>query len=345
MMQSKTCEEPQVQRIDDEMNGELTQILKFTYLYLLVRFKLNYRQISIVTHTDFDGAISAAIVLQKFPYARLYFSSSRNLYKVLWVVKGKSSLNIPHSIYILDLRVDEHFRTRLIKSITGIRKEALIDIYWIDHHRSVHLDEMKEYVELFVDPHIPHAAFLVSNLINSNPKTQMFLDILQGAQTPFANYWRAVLKITLRSIHRYDLRTSVMKSMATFEKTSLTNGLFERQQRWVARGPRTVEKIHETAQGFNFGLIQFDGDDELYPKVAEILNSHRLDFLLVEFENGSFSAYKHRGSEIDLTPLLTLVGGKGHAYAFNFQPQERITDEFYRELPTRDLLTKVKEVL
>jgi len=331
--------------MDDEINGELTQLLKFTYLYLLVRFKLNYRQVSVVTHTDFDGAISAAIVLQKFPYARLYFSSSRNLYKVLWVVKGKSSLNIPHSIYILDLSVEEHFRTRLIRAIKDIRKDALIDIYWIDHHRSVHLDEMKEYVELFVDPHIPHAAYLVANMVNGHPKTQKFLDILQGAKTPFANYWRAVLKYTLKRIHRYDLRTSVMKSFAAFKRTPQTNDYHYRQQQWVSRGPRTVETIHETSQEFKFGLFRYDDDVELYPKVAEILNSRNLDFLLVEFENGSFSAYKHHNSKIDLTPLLMLVGGKGHTSAFHFHPQERITDEFFRGLSTSDLITKVKEIL
>lgn len=334
-----------MQLADDQFNADLTHLLKYTYVYLLIRFKLHYRQVSIVTHTDFDGAISAAIMLQKYPYSRLYFTPVKNLYKVLYIVKRKISPHIPHSVYILDLNVDEHYRTRIIKAIKDMRRDALVEIHWIDHHRSVFLDEMEKYATLCINPNFAHAANLVYKHVNNSPEAIPLLDILQNTETPFVTYWRSVLKMMLKSILNTILVESILRSLATANKTELTDRLFEQYQIYKSRNPKTVEKIYTTENGYKFGLLHFDNGGELYPTVRETLASLNLDFLLVKFENGKFSAYKNQASEVDLTPLITLVGGKGHSYAFHFDPQMRISDEFYQPLPIPDLIAKVTEVL
>ena len=331
--------------MDEKFNRNLTHLIRFSYLYLLIRFKLGYRQVSIVTHRDFDGAISAAIVLNKHPYARLYFATQRNLYKVLYAVRRKFIPDTPQTIYILDLSVAEDSRTRIIKAIKDIRKNALVEIHWIDHHQSVFSDEMEKYVDLYVDPTAPHAAYLVQRQVNDAPGVKAFLDILHNAKTPAVEYWGAVLKVCLKHIHQIDLRTSVMRSLARLTKTHYTDDLYGRYQRRITAQSSTVEAIHETSQGYRFGLLPFNGDDDLYPKVRESIFANALDFLLVEFEDGTLSAYKNRASGIDLAALLSLVGGKGHAYAFHFDPQRRVTDEFYRPLSISDLIETVKEVL
>ena len=345
LLESTVNSMEKLSEMDEKFNRNLTHVLRFSYLYLIIRFKLDHRLVSVVTHRDFDGAISAAIVLHKHPYARLYFATQRNLYHVLYAVRRKFTPSTPQTIYILDLNVSETYRTRIIKAIKDIRKNALVEIHWIDHHRSVFLDEMEKYVDLYVDPTAAHAAYLVQRQVNDAPATKAFLDILHNAKTPAVEYWSAVLKVCLKHILQIDLRTSVMRSLATFTKTPLTDDLYGRYQRRITAQSSTVEKIHETAQGYRFGLLPFNGDDDLYPKVRETLKKLDLDFLVVEFGDGSLSAYKNRASDIDLTSLLSLVGGKGHAYAFHFDPQRRVTDEFYRPLSISDLIETVKEVL
>ncbi len=345
MCQSENCQPDELQPLDDASNRVLTHALKFTYLYLLARFKLKYRQISIITHTDFDGAISSAIILQKYPYSKLYFASASSLHKVLYVAGRNSSPDIPQTIFILDIGIPEHYRKRIIRAISDIRRHALIEIFWIDHHQSMYLDEMEEYVRLYIDAKEPQAAHLVYKLVNRSDQGRAFLDILHNAATPFAQYWIGVLKETVKSIFNIDMRVSVLRSLAKFKKTPFTQELHQRYHRRTAKPSGTIEKVYKTQNGYCFGLLPFTGDSELYPIIREVLRDLHLDFLLVEFEDGSLSAYKNRGSQIDLTPLLSLVGGKGHTYAFHFDPQRRITDEFFRPLNIPDLIQTVKEVL
>ena len=73
------------------LNNQLTHYLKFTYLYFLIRHKLHYRQVSVITHTDFDGFVSGAIILQKLPYARIFFAHPRTLHSALWVAGRTAS--------------------------------------------------------------------------------------------------------------------------------------------------------------------------------------------------------------------------------------------------------------
>lgn len=331
--------------MNEQTNRVLSKCLKYLYLYAIIRFKLNYRQVSIITHTDFDGAVSAAIVLQKFPYARVYFATARILYKVLYIVRRKSSSCIPHTIYILDLSVDEQFLKRTIKAIKDIREGALVEIFWIDHHKSAHLGEMQNYVELFIDPHIPHAAMLVRSLVNDDPKADILLELLQNVNTPFSSFWKPILKVVLRDIQRVDLRVHVLKSMAAFRKTKYAFYLYQRYQNEQKARSKIQTEIFTTFQGYKFGFLHYDGNEELYPWVNRTLFEQALDFLLVQFDDGALSAYKRKESPIDLTTLLYLVGGRGHAYAFHFEPQMRITDEFFRPLCLSDLLKKVQELL
>lgn len=334
--------------MDSELNTKLTHYIRFTYLYFLIRFKLHYRHVSIITHNDFDGMISAAIVLQKIPYSRIYFATPRNLYKLLYIVKNKVSKVIPHLIYILDLSVPKEYLTRVIRSIQNIRRDALIEINWIDHHQSKCWDKLADYVNLFTDPTALHAAYLVQKYINNDPKTNRILDLLKNSDTLFVDYWKPVLKAATRAIDNNNLRTTVLRNLAKFTRTEFTDMLSERGHQY---NPPTPDKefklvIAWTNRQYRFGFIEFKKDiTNLKYEIYRKIDLHGLDFLLVRYNDGTLSAYKARHSTIDLMPLFDLVKGNGHSYAFHFDPQERINDKIYRPLSIPDLIEKVQEVL
>ncbi|MHA1266181.1 MAG: DHH family phosphoesterase [Candidatus Helarchaeota archaeon] len=330
---------------DMKLNKQLTVLLQYTYLYSIVRFRMGYRQISIITHRDFDGVISAAFLLSKYPYARLFFSANSTLYKTLHVIRQKSARTCPHTLFILDFNIDSFYLNRVIKALTKFRKVQSIDIYWFDHHPSPVLETITSYVELIHDVRSTTTADLVYRHINPPQFTQMFFDILYNAQTPFARYWRAVLQTALRLKGRYRLLPHLVKQLSSFHRDEVTQNLFLKYQQRTEEMRCSLQEIYTTHGGYQFGLLKVRDNEEIYVKVRQILQHERLDFLLVEFGDGSFSAYKSKTSRIDLTPLYELVGGKGHNYAFHFLPQIRVNAEFFRPLGLADLVMTVKEVL
>jgi hypothetical protein len=334
-------------------NQELTQVLKFTYLYLLIRFKLHYRQVSIITHTDFDGAVSAAILLQRYPYGRLYCVTPSILHKVLYVVKAQSAPDIPLDLFILDLGITPDSQSRVLRAIKVLREKILAEVFWVDHHENTEVEDIKKYVRAHIDSHVPHTAYLVQRLLYDSGgmgesdcrKINVLLSILENGQTPFVRYWNAVLKETSKQTQR-EMTVAVIQTLAKFKHTKLTDKLYKRAlQR--ATPPEDLDKpqILQTQQGYRFFLFNFQNDTELYPKVRELLTKHQLDFVVVSFEDGTLSIYKNRLSLIDLRPVFALVDGKGHDYAFHFVPQIRISDEFYRPVNLTDLVSKVQEVV
>jgi hypothetical protein len=330
--------------MDAKVNRKLTRLLKYTYLYLLVRFKMRYRQVSIITHRDWDGNISATMILQKIPYARLYYSSQQDLHHMIRHVAFRSAQHTPHDIYILDLNVGEFYVTRVVKAIRDIREGRLIEICWIDHHESPALEQIKRYVNLLVDPAAAHTAALVHQFINNNEYAVQLLQLLNGSQTPFTRYWRPVMRETLRAILNTRLRLTVLHCLANGRRTDFTNRLYDRGCQLPPPVPRVLDKVYMTNRGVFFGILEFQEGMDLYPKVRETFLAHpRLDFLLVQFPDGHFSAYQNKQrTRVDLTSLFKLVGGKGHTYAFHFEPQVRVTDEFYRPVTVDDLIYEIQ---
>jgi len=336
-------------------NPQLTSLLKYTYLYLLIRFKLQYRQTSIVTHTDFDGAISAAILLQKYPQAKIYYARPRTLYLTLYVVKKERAPDIPHDIFILDIPFDTDYVTRLVKAIQDTRRDCLTEVTWIDHHEATMLgtEAIQKYAQLCIDPNCPHTAYLVQRLLYKRSdlseeafhQTNLLLSLLEHPKTEFGTYWLTVLREAVRSIQLCDRIEEVLRSIARFQQTDLTDALYRRHQERQSESPQKRSAIYFTQRGYRFLIFHFQGEGELYPKVRELMTCHQLDFLLVSFQDGTLSAYKNQRSTVNLMPLFTLVNGKGHDYAFHFTPQLRLTDEFFRPTNLPDLLLKVQEVL
>jgi len=334
-------------------NQEFTRVLKFAYLYLLMRFKLHYRQVSIIAHTDFDGAISAAILLQRYPYGRLYLATPNILSKVLYILKAHFATDIPLDIFILDLGIAADYQSRVLRAIKELRKVALVEVFWIDHHETVEGENMRKYVRAHTDSQSPHTAYLVQRLLYDSGeldeaafrKINTLLSIMENSQTPFARYWNAVLKEGSKFAQR-ETMVSVIQFLAKFRRSKLTDKLYKRTlQENKTRSTSPEIQILQTQQGYRFLLFEFENNTELYPTVRALLVTHRLDFVIVSFEDGTLSIYKNRQSPIDLRPIYALVDGKGHDYAFHFVPQLRISDEFYRPVNLRDLLMKVQEVL
>lgn len=338
-----------------DCNTQLTALLKNTYLYLLIRFKLQYRQTSIITHTDFDGAISAALLLQKYPRARIYYAAPKTLYLTFYTVKKEHTSDIPHDIFILDLPYDTTYVTRLVKAIQEMRRHCRTEVTWIDHHEATMLgtEVIQKYTKLFVDPKCQHTAYLVQRLLYERGdlsemefhQTNLLLSLLEHPKTEVGVYWLTALREAVRSVQRYDRMEMVLRSLAQFQKTELTDELFKRHQERQNESPQKRSAIYCTQHGYRFLVFDYYNEGELYPQVREMMTLHRLDFLLVRFPDGTLSAYKNQQSDVNLTPLFTMVCGKGHEYAFHFTPQIRLTDEFFRPLNLPDLLSKVQEVL
>jgi hypothetical protein len=338
-----------------DYNTRLTHLLKYTYLYLLIRFKLRYRQTSIITHTDFDGAISAAILLQKYPRAKIYYSSPKSLYLTIYAVKKERAPDIPRNIFILDLPYDTTYVTRIVKAIQETRRECPTNVTWIDHHETTTMgtEALQKYVQLHIDPKCPHTAYLVQRVLYERGdlseaefhQTNLLLSLLEHPKTEFGSYWLTVLREAVRSVHRCDYMEAVLRSIAQFQKTELTDELVRRHQERQYESPQKRSAIYSTQHGYRFLVFNYIGEGELYPQVRELMRCHQLDFLLVSFQDGTLSAYKNQQSDVNLTPLFTMVCGKGHNYAFHFTPQLRLTDEFFRPLNLPDLLSKVQEVL
>lgn len=339
------CKEGAFLDSKSQLNRYMTQFLRFSYLYFLIRFKLNYRQTSIITHSDFDGLISGAIVLQKIPRARVYFALPRTLHIAIGAASRNAAPNIAHTIYILDLSVSETYQTRIIKAIKGIRRKCLVEIYWIDHHQYADHVNIRNYVHLDIDPQAPHAALIIQKLMNNPDAAANLIGLLYNADTPFCNYWRDVLRTLLRN-RDLEKQKQVLHNLAKDQRTDQTDALYKQEQERIASGKKEFKlQIFWTKHYKRFGIIEFyEPPKELYVEVRTRLRIHGLDFLLVLFDNGTLSAYKSKYSSVDLTPLFSMVAGKGHAYAFHFDPQVRESDEFFHPITIQALIEKIQEM-
>ncbi len=335
-------------------NHQLTHLLKSTYLYLLIRFKCQFRQVAIVTHMDFDGTISAALLLQRYPYARLYAATPNILHKVLYVVKNQTITDFPLDLFILDLGFNPGVQGRLLRTIQDLRKVVPLEVYWVDHHEYTEVLQLGRYVRVCTDSEYPQTAYLVQRLLNDGGtvdeslfrRGNALLSILEYGRAPFAQYWTAVLKEVAR-VGQWEVTVAVVRTLAQFRRSPLVHQLYQRtrQCKVAPISASSLPEILETDQGHRFLLVAHQPDTELYPQVRALLNQHQLDFVVVSFADGTLSLYKNRQSIVDLRPLYELVDGKGHDYAFHFAPQIRISDEFYQPINLPDLVAKVQEVL
>jgi hypothetical protein len=335
-------------------NHQLTHLLKSTYLYLLIRLKFQFRQVAIVTHTDFDGMISAALLLQRYPYALLYVATPNILHKVLYIVKNQTITDFPLDLFILDLGFSPGVQGRLLRAIQDLRKTIQLEVYWVDHHEYTEILQLRRYVQVRTDPECPQTAYLVQRLLNTEApmdeslfrRGNVLLSILEYSRTPFAQYWTAILKEVARTGQR-ELTVAVVRALAQFRRSPLIYQLYQRTRQCKATpvNASPPPEILETDQGHRFLLVAHQPDTELYPQVHALLTRHQLDFVVVSFADGTLSLYKNRQSAVDLHPLYDLVDGKGHDYAFHFTPQIRISDEFYQPVNLPDLMAKVQEVL
>lgn len=215
--------------ITQHIESDLDSIDGETNSYESGRFVRN----RIITHTDFDGFTSGALLLRLLgKETSIMFSSPRALLKNLKSVK--KGLIAGDSIYIADLAMQPHQEHEFADLLNELRNNS-VQIIWIDHHEwpAGLVERISSICDLLVDTSVKTAAALIrKRLPDDDEHAERLLKFVQHRSDYIDAEWDRIWRYALSELsHRRDpeMSENLLRSWSDNEKTSILRGYLARQ--------------------------------------------------------------------------------------------------------------------
>ncbi|MBN2054597.1 hypothetical protein JW905_06730 [bacterium] len=302
----------------------------------------------VITHTDFDGLVSGAMLLRALGQGiAISFAGPRWLAQRLTSLVGRC---VEHdAVYITDLGVSGDTIADILSALGALRARG-VNIYWYDHHEwePDHLAAVNELCrDLIVDVSFKTAAEIVRRrLIRNDSHADKLVLFLKGVTRNSDPDWDASWRDLLSELQRHstsDIKLNAMNKLAFNKDLGLADRLLIRRGRKRERLTRAAAEARhprfETSRGLNFIVIDVrsfryemtETGARLYviqrDKPAVTIGRlacerHGADFCLVLWRNNRYSIYRGINPRVDFGPLLgeRRFGGTtyhiaGHRYA------------------------------
>ncbi|MGB3974965.1 MAG: hypothetical protein WBM02_07660 [bacterium] len=306
----------------------------------------------IITHSDFDGFTSGALLLRLLgDQAGLRFSTPGSLLKT--IVSAASDLIDGDSVFIADLPLQPHREHDFVDALTLIEKRG-IKLIWIDHHEwpAGLIERIRPLcADLQIDSTVKTAAAIIRRML---PQDDIHADrLLRFVQNRCAEddmdwdrNWRAALsELTYR--RDFEMSESLLRIWAKDEPggvllSYLARRGFKRDQATLGIAAHK-HRLETTAQDRSMLVIdvrskRLEYDEKgralfvikgFQPSIMVGQHACRIqqgDFCIVLWENFRFSVYRGTDPELDFSALFGermiekasyRIGG--HRYAVSVQ--------------------------
>ena len=302
----------------------------------------------IITHTDFDGFASGALLLRLLGVdSGLIFSSPKTLHLTLH--QATSGMAQGDSVYIADLALEPKQEGTIMPILKNLLKRQ-VSVQWFDHHQwPAGLQErVSESVKhLLVDTSMRTAAEMIRGLLPQEDEiASKIIRFLQRASFPQDKAWDQAWRLLLSEIvnrRDHDMSEKVLRIWATGGKLDPAMDTLIRQG--LKREATTDEiaayghRKEQTAANRQFLVIdvrskrlEMTPDGKLLyvltnqsPTImvgAKACRQHHTDFCMIVWEDFRYSIYRGEDSSVTFEHLFTGVqAGKfsyrvaGHTYA------------------------------
>jgi len=302
---------------------------------------------SILTHTDWDGIVSGALIKHFSPLARVMVTTPMALRHSLRDLA--KSPDKPNRLFISDLGIKSDHLPGIEGALIDL-SQAGTKIYWYDHHPWSPLSVETaghDCADLIVDPKSRNAAEIIQKrLVPDDKYSQKLIRLLNNHSTPeekdWAENWRRLILATTSSgtfseivdlIGHLGANSSLsMSDKFKISRIADEEKIFEK----FARGKHREET---TASGLKFLVVdlrtyrmEYDKDgaqkrkfDRHTPPAGighDIVKYHNPDFYIMVLKNDRLSIRSGRGNKFKADALQDIrsikgnpVQVSGHAYA------------------------------
>ncbi len=294
----------------------------------------------IITHTDFDGLTSGALMLRHLgKEAGIMFSSPRNVHRS--IEKAAAGLTSGDCVYVLDLAMAPEREPEFVDIFRNLR-ERNIQIYWIDHHQwpAGLQDRMTTFInKLVIDTTVHTAAEIVRRLLPPEDSVaDKMIRFIRNASFPadqkWDRTWRYLLsELTVRK--DADMTEKVIRAWAMDEPLTATESYLARsgmKREAVTREiARDRHRSEQTARDRKFLVIDvrprrvevddqgkkyyvFFGAVPLITVGMEACREHKADFCLILWSDFRFSLYRGIDRELSFKHIFPSVKREGSTF-------------------------------
>ncbi len=302
----------------------------------------------IITHTDWDGIISGALLKHFSPLAKVEVTSARG---IRWALRALAkNPDKPHRLFITDVGIASESLADIEDALIDLQK-AGVKIYWYDHHPWSNLSidtAARDCADIIVNPKFRNAADIVFKRITGedDPYAAQLMRLINNKITSeeevWGKNWRLLILAT-QSAPSFgdivDLITKIAgnKAMSVSDKFKIKRMAEEEViYKKFAEGKHREEI---TQSGMKFLVVdlrvfreEYDTSGQLKKKFArhnppasigyDIVEHHNPDFYIMVLKNDRLSIRggRDRKFKVDTIKGLKSIKGKpcrisGHSYA------------------------------
>lgn len=338
---------------------------------------------SILTHTDWDGIVSGALIKHFSPLAKVAVTTPMALRRSLQ--KLAKSPDKPNRLFIADLGIKSDHLPDIEGSLIDL-KQAGTKIYWYDHHPWSPLSvETAEHdcEDLIVDPQAHHAAVIIQKrLLPDDKYSGKLIRLLTNRNTPdekdWAENWRRLIIATISSGTFSEIvvligHLGADSSLSMSDKFKISR--IAEEEKIYEKFARGKHRQEIAASGLKFLVVDLrtyrvEHDEKGVPKRKfdrhtppvgighDIVKYHNPDFYIMVLKNDRLSIRAGVGNKFKADKLQDIksIKGKpvqvsGHAYAagvyLSLSAKSKIQSLWNWNLPpeTEDFITEVKNRL
>lgn len=295
-------------------------------IFLLNNFMAD---IKILTHIDFDGIFSGAIIYYELvalcQRPDIILATPKNLDKPFKELS--SSITKIKSLYIADLSVNDNI-TNLIEPNLEILKKSGVEIYWYDHHQWTikTIETVKKYCkELIVLTKYKTAAELLvkENIFTSEYSQKLVRAIknqyIDDIEREWGEEWKYYLnslsdnKIDFIKIENAIIKLSKNQKFNFFEKLKIKKVI--KQRKVSDKFIENKHRIEETSHGRKFTVIDLREAKNINQMIArEITAKNNSDFYISVLDNNRLQIGIGANRTLDFRELFSLKKYKGYEY-------------------------------
>ncbi len=288
----------------------------------------------IITHSDFDGTICAALILKEIKEGKIIFSTPASIKKTLCkIIAFNEDLE---NLYVADISPNE----KAIKLASIFQ-----NVYWFDHHISNF--KSFENVNLIIDSSKKSCARLISEFygiesewidiadkIDSNECFDLISQKIRNYFYALKYYYKKFSVATLSKIVRQILDISPKEFLEKNEVKELIEK-FENEINIKLQNALNKVEIKEL-NGFKIGLIELEYSLPVSLIYNQIKNN--TDILVTIFRNGIKTKIELRSDKLNVHKIAKEFGGGGHVKASGaslnyYVSKEEIEDKIREVLP------------
>ncbi len=302
----------------------------------------------ILTHTDWDGVVSGALLKHFSPLARIETTTPR---RIPWTLRDLAkNPDKPHRLFITDVGVESESLATIEDALIDLQK-AGVRIYWYDHHPwsplSIETVE-RDCRDLIVDPHFQNAAEIVFRRLlgEEDPYAAQLMRLLTNRLQPEEQEWGKRWGLLILSVTSApspgELAELITKLAGNIDFSVADKFKIRRMEEEQNAYRKFAEGKHReeiTRSGMKFLVVdlrvfreEYDEAGNLKRKFSrhnppasigyDIVQYHNPDFYILVLQNDRLSIRggRERKFKVDALKGVRTIKGKpcriaGHSYA------------------------------